>query len=184
MKIFSEFNTEVGSLLKQGAVGVIPTDTVYGIVALTSNPVAVERLYAIRGRNPAKACIVLIAKQTEIFGHKNWTNLEKQTTQQYWPGPVSIILPADAEVPFYLHRGLYSLAYRMPDYPALHQLLMQTGPLLAPSANPEGLPPATTLAEAQAYFGNKVDFYIDGGVRNAPPSRLLAFKEGKLVVLR
>ena len=101
-----------------------------------------------------------------------------QLINQYWPGPVSIIIGGQA--------------FRLPADEKLRDLLRQTGPLVAPSANPEGLPPATTIEEAKKYFsaeggsasGGGVDWYEDGGTIVGKPSKLIEIKDGTVRVLR
>ena len=84
-------------------------------------------------------------------------------TAKYWPGPNSLIIPNPKKGVDYLTRGSGTLAFRLPNDPDLLALINKTGPLIAPSANPEGLEPAKTIKQAKNYFGNRVDIYIDGG---------------------
>ena len=81
-------------------------------------------------------------------------------------------------------RGTGTIAFRMPDIPELRDLLVQTGPLIAPSANTEGEPPALTVGDAKKYFGDEVDFYVDAGKLESLPSTLITFENGEPVVLR
>ena len=98
---------------------------------------------------------------------------------------MSIILSCGTSVPEYLHRGTHTLAFRVPDDPQLKNLLKESGPLIAPSANPEGLPPATNIEEAQKYFGDTVDFYINDGERAGSPSTVISLGEdGSVVTVR
>lgn len=185
MKVFSDLNDpQVVALLKQGAVGVIPTDTLYGIVATIRSQEAVERVYRLRERNGKKACIVLVGKVSDITDRDAWTEVDHTMVKKYWPGKVSIVLPVTNASPEYIHRGLQSIAYRFPDDPKLQHLLQKTGPIIAPSANTEGQPPATTVAEAQTYFGAGVDFYVDGGTLRSEPSTVLKANNGDVSVLR
>ncbi|MFA6408436.1 MAG: L-threonylcarbamoyladenylate synthase [Candidatus Paceibacterota bacterium] len=174
-------------ILKQGGVGVIPTDTLYGIVACALNECSVECVYTLKGRTPTKPSIVLISSSEDInllFGIA-LSEKRHELVSKYWPGPVSIVLHCGDNVPEYLHRGTGTLAFRVPNYPELRTFLLESGPLIAPSANPEGLPPATTVEEAREYFGDTVDFYIDGGKRAGMPSTLIAFDEhDSVIVLR
>ncbi|HEX6258990.1 MAG TPA: L-threonylcarbamoyladenylate synthase [Candidatus Saccharimonadales bacterium] len=172
MKIFTDITERsIAALLQSGHIGVLRTDTLYGIVASIKHPDAVERVYQARNRELTKACIVLIGRQDDIIDPPP-TELAA-TLESYWPGPVSIILPAP-HTPDYLTRGGDTLAYRLPADTRLQQLLLAVGPLVAPSANIAGMPPAHTMQEAQAYFGETVDFYVDGGeVSDAQPSQLL-----------
>lgn len=170
--------------INNGGVVVIPTDTLYGIIARAADKAAVERVYRIRGRSPDKACINLVASMAQITDSSLWTAEHKKLAQKYWPGPLSLIAPT-AHTPKYLHRGLDSLAYRVPARDDLRGLLEHTGMLIAPSANVEGNPPALTVDEAYNYFGNYVDGYVDGGtLDNASPSTLVALVAGKPKILR
>jgi L-threonylcarbamoyladenylate synthase len=185
MKLFdSPAYAELAGFVKNGGVGVIPTDTVYGIVASAANETAVERLYRLRKRDAGKPCIVLVGERDQIIDTAGWRAIDWYVTQRYWPGPFSIVLPATDATPAYLRRDGQTLAYRLPDYPELRELLRQAGPVIAPTANLQGEPPATTLAEAQAYFGDTVDFYVDAGRRVGQPSTLITTEGGKVTVLR
>lgn len=175
---------DYAEVLKGGGVGVMPTDTIYGIVALANSERAVSRVYALKGRSSLKPCIILISSVEDLtqFGITLTPSREK-VLMQYWPGPVSIIMPCGASVPEYLHRGTHTLAFRLPKNVNLQSFLKASGPLIAPSANPEGLTPATTIDEAKNYFGDEVDFYIDGGARVAKPSAVLSLDEQSAVTI-
>ncbi len=175
----------LAAILKKGRVGVLPTDTLYGIVASAFLPAAVERIYALRKRDADKPLIVLISSVDELslFGITLDDSLHKEVGK-FWPGPVSIILPVTDEKFQYLHRGKKTLAFRFPRNEKLVSLLQKSGPLVAPSANIQGEPPATTIEEARNYFGEAVDFYEDGGTLAGEPSALITFEAGKVKVLR
>lgn len=171
--------------LKHGGVGVLPTDTIYGLVAPALDKAAVERVYGVKGRAPEKPCIILISEIDEVarFG----VSIDSQTTQlvdRLWPGPVSIVLPCDRPEFEYLHRGTNSLAFRLPASIDLLELLAETGPLIAPSANLEGREPAKTVAEAEDYFTGSVDFYADAGQLEGKSSTLIAIEGAKVRILR
>lgn len=95
-----------------------------------------------------------------------------------------MILPCTSKKFEYLHRGTKTLAFRFPKKKSLVNLLEKTGPLVAPSANPQGLPPASTAKEAKAYFGETVDFYISGGKPRKKPSKIVRISGGGLEILR
>lgn len=185
MKIFSWFTVESARTLKKGGVGVIPTDTIYGIVGSALSRRAVNRIYRLRHRRPDKPMIILIGsiKDLGIFGISFGGRIRKML-MKFWPGKVSVILPCASKKFFYLHRGKKTLAFRVPAKGDLRKFLKRIGPLIAPSANPEGKPPARTVKEAQKYFGSKVDFYIDSGRLISRPSTLIALKNGKNSILR
>ncbi len=173
------------NILIRDGVGVIPTDTLYGIVGSALSKKAVARIYAAKGRDESKPFIVLISQISDLalFGIK-LTLGQAEFLTSAWPGPVSVIIPCPLKKFEYLHRGTNSIAFRMPKNTAIHDLLKQTGPLVAPSANPQGKEPAHTIAEAKAYFKDAVDFYLPGGTKNAKPSTIVSLVSGIPVILR
>lgn len=175
---------EAARQLGAGAVGVAPTDTLYGIVGSALKPATVERIYDLRRRERDKPLIVLIG---------DWADFDRLRIvipdrarvllNRVWPGPVSVVLAAAFPELAYLHRGTDSIAFRMPAKPALRTLLKAVGPLVAPSANLAGEDPALTPEEAYAYFGDDV-FYMDEGRLNNPASALVDARVEPMRVLR
>ena len=168
-------------------MGVIPTDTIYGLVGRAEIADTVEKIYRIRKRDTHKPCIILIASYEDLKKFNIELSSELQSlleTRRLWPGKVSIVFPSTNSRFEYLTRGTNSIAFRMPDIPELRELLAQTGPLIAPSANREGDPPAATVDVARQYFKDSVDFYVDGGELHSAPSTLIQIAGDKIVVLR
>lgn len=171
--------------LKNNGIAVVPTDTLYGLVGPALQPTVVDQIYALKGRDPSKPMIVLISSLSDLehFDIHPSTQIADQFPS-YWPGPVSILLPCPDPKFAYLHRGTDEIAFRLPNNPQLLDLLRATGPLVAPSANPESQPPATTIDQARQYFGDQVH-YLDGGLLTGTPSRLLRLhSSGSPEVLR
>lgn len=178
---------KVQKVLKASGVAVIPTDTLYGMVGSAYSKNAVEKVYKIKGRDEGKPCIVLISKFSDL--EKFGVNIPKEQNtflQNIWPGKVSVILPCTDKKFQYLHRGTKTIAFRMigPRNRNLYKLLNNVGPLVAPSANPQGSIPASSVWEAEKYFGNKVDIYACGHTRKSLPSTLITFLNNKPKVLR
>ena len=144
-----------------GAVGVLPSDTVYGVMCKASDQSAVQRLYKLKHREnkPGTIIVASIEQLVELGLKKRYLT----AVSQYWPGAVSVVVPTDNPNLTYLDQQKGSLAVRVVADPALKTLLQKTGPLLTSSANHPGQPPANTIAEAQDYFGETVDLYVDGG---------------------
>ena len=159
------------ALLSKGGVAVIPTDTVYGIVSRYDLPEAVNKVRRLKHRDKDQAFIVLCANSDQVkqVGVSDKT-LEK--TKKYWPGKVSIVMTPSVKYPD-ISGNLEGIAFRIPNNTDLHDLLLATGPLVAPSANPKGLDPALTIQQAIDYFGNSVDVYVDGGEAISQPSKLI-----------
>ncbi len=183
MKVFSTLDDDkLITLIKSGAVGVIPTDTVYGLVALAADEDATQRMYKLKQRDKKPG--TLIAASIEQLVALGVKSRYLKAVEQYWPNPISVVIPLGTVLP-YLHQGLYSIAIRIPSDPAIIALLEQTGPLITTSANHTGEPPANTMQSAQKYYGDAVDFYVDGGdMSSRQASTVIRIVDDAVEVLR
>lgn len=151
--------SEAIGLLKNGKVGVMPTDTVYGLVARAEDIDATTLLYKLKHREH-KPGTLIAANVTQLLS----LGVAKQDigkVDRWWPGALSAVLVIHGRD--YLHQGLGDLAMRVVADATVRDVLEQTGPLITSSANQPHKPGATTLVEAIEYFGDAVDFYVDGG---------------------
>jgi L-threonylcarbamoyladenylate synthase len=182
-------------VLKKGGLAIMPTDTIYGIVGQAKNISTVNRIYNLKRRNPEKPCIILIGdiEELEKFSivlSPDQRNKLKEywsfdTIQEFHTNPVSVIFDCKGHELSYLHRSTETLAFRLPSSKPLRSLLLKTGPLIAPSANPEGLPPAKNILESKKYFGNSIDLYLDGGEISGNASRVVKLnKDGSVDIIR
>lgn len=184
MQIFkNRTNEHLASIIKDGGLAVLRTDTIYGIVARADSEASVERIYALKGRDYNKPLIVLIADPAML--HNQPDKAHQAFIEKVWPGPVSVIMDSP-DAPEWLRRGGETVAYRLPADPELRKLISQTGPLVAPSANKQGGDPAESIEEAVVYFGDDVDAYVDSGtvLAGAPPSQLYAISDDAIERLR
>ncbi|MEF8846816.1 MAG: L-threonylcarbamoyladenylate synthase [Candidatus Paceibacterota bacterium] len=171
--------------LNNEKVGVLPTDTLYGLVGKAFSKSAVEEVYRLKQRSLDKPTIVLISSRDDLdsFGVE-LTDEQAQVLDEVWPGKVSVILPCPHDKFFHIHRGKETIAFRRTNKEDLVEVLQEVGPLVAPSANPEGSTPAHTIEEAKHYFGGEVDFYIDQGELKSKPSTLIRVEGGDVEVIR
>ena len=177
-----DYDSVAKLLQSPNSVGVLPTDTVYGLVAQARDVDAVQRLYALKHREHKPG--TLIAASIEQLVELGLKRRYLSAVSQFWPGAVSVITPCGPELE-YLHQGKLSLAVRIPDAPALRALLERTGPLLTSSANDPGHPTAVTVEQARTYFGDMVDFYIDGGdLSGQKPSTVIRIIDDEIEVIR
>ena len=158
MRLHSWYNQQAIDLLNEGGVVCGPTDTVYGLLAKASEKTAVARIYDIKKRVLNKSLIVLISELSQL-GDFGVSESDMQKASLYWPARISLILDAP-KAETYLTKGKSNLAFRLPDSKMLRKLIISTGPLVAPSANPEGQPPALNRVQAQKYFETRVDHYV------------------------
>jgi L-threonylcarbamoyladenylate synthase len=172
---------EAVELLMDGNVGVMPTDTVYGLVARAEDAVAVTQMYSLKNREQKPG--TLIAANTDQLVTLGVPQSEIDKVAKWWPNPVSAVLTVNGNN--YLHQNVATLAMRVVADPKVRGILEQTGPLITSSANQPGKPPATTIDEAIAYFGDDVDFYVDGGtIADALPSTIIRPTPDGIEVLR
>ncbi|OQB07069.1 MAG: Threonylcarbamoyl-AMP synthase [Parcubacteria group bacterium ADurb.Bin216] len=161
---------------------VLPTDTIYGIVAPAKDKKLVLSLYSLRQRDLEKPFIILISSVQEIasFGI-DLNQTEKAYLEKLWPNKVTVILKCMNPNFHYLHRGTESLAFRLPDNPSLVELINVIGPIVAPSANIAGMPEAKTIEEATKYFRNQVE-YINKGIIDNHPSTIISLVDGLEII--
>jgi len=164
--------------LAAGGVAVVRTDTIYGIIARANDEQAVEKVYTAKRRDPTKQCIVLVVDPNDVGEYADY--IQRYSVESELP--TSVVVPATDESAWVL-RGGDTIAYRVVRDPFLRKVVEMVGPVIAPSANTEGNPPARTIDEAKAYFGEAVDAYIDGGEvpENVQASQIIQVSPGGIV---
>ena len=173
-----------GKLLESGGVGVIPTDTIYGIVALAADDAAVARVARIKGRPSDKPFPVLVGDISvlERLG-VIYDERHRLLMDRFWPGGLTLVLPKsdDVKLPFQYDR---SLAVRVPEHPVALWLLRSVGPLVAPSANPSGGSSPVGPGQIDESIRSQVDFVIEAGACPGGRESTVADLRGELKVLR
>ncbi|MEO8378564.1 MAG: L-threonylcarbamoyladenylate synthase [Acidobacteriota bacterium] len=162
---------EIASVLKGGAVVLLPTDTIYGLHALATTDEAVERIVELKGREETKPFIVLASTIEQLLDLGIDTSSKwMEALTSIWPAPLTAILPLSR--PIAASRGLSALAVRIPAVDWLRLLLERTGPLVSTSANRSGEPPVEQPSALSPSLQDHLDI-VDGGVRNGEPSAIL-----------
>ncbi|MDB5179214.1 MAG: hypothetical protein JWN01_1157 [Patescibacteria group bacterium] len=173
---------EAVRLLLDGGAGVMPTDTVYGLVARAQDKRAVKRFYALKHREHKPGTV--IAASVEQLAELGVDKQHLKRVQHLWPNPLSVETPLGEELA-YLHQETGRQALRVVADVKLREILEQTGPLVTSSANQPGEPGAVNLSEAQDYFEDKVDFYVDGGnLSGRAPSTIIRLVADEIEVIR
>ncbi len=160
-------DSRIVELLRDGKVGILPTDTVYGLVCHAADKDAVARLYRLKSRENKPG--TLVAANTDQIVELGVPRRYLTAVEHFWPNPISVIVPTTPGLN-YLDLGKMSLAMRIPDDAVFRTLLEKTGPLLTTSANQPSEQPAVNIREAEAYFGEQIDFYADGGDLSGKPA--------------
>jgi L-threonylcarbamoyladenylate synthase len=170
---------KVVQVLKEGGIVCAPTDTIYGLLADADNRKAVERLYELR-RPSGRPFIVLIPDVEDAL---NFDIRMPRLGFALLGFGLTVIFQKRTTIPTYLTRWRKSLALRVPSQGTFITKLMKEfgGPLVAPSANPEGMPPARDVKEAMDYFGDKIDLYVRGAKLEGKPSTIVKFVSDKAI---
>jgi tRNA threonylcarbamoyl adenosine modification protein (Sua5/YciO/YrdC/YwlC family) len=158
----------------RGELVVIPTDTVYGVAADAFSPRAVQSLLDAKGRGRQAPPPVLIPGESTLDALAERVPPEvRALVGRFWPGGLTIVLPAQPSLVWDLGETHGTVALRMPSDPIALELLAQTGPLAVSSANLTGRPAARTAAEAEAMLGDAVAVYLEAGPGGEAPSTIL-----------
>ena len=166
-----------------GQVVVIPTDTVYGLAGDPSNPEAVERIYAIKGRPPHLELNLLASDISQLNGLVEMDAVARSLAAAFWPGPLSLVCPVGTRR-LAIPRSGSTLMVRVPGHALLRSLLEETGPVASTSANRHGMPAATTAAAAETELGGDVAGAVDGGPSSGMASTIIDLSSRPPRVLR
>jgi len=141
---------------------VAPTDTVYGVMCRFDQPSAIAKLYEIKGRPPAKAIPVLVGhlEQLNQLTTMPLSPIVQALAEEFWPGPLTIVLPALPTLPAILTAQQPTIGVRLPNHAWLRELIGQSGPLAATSANLSGQGEAHTVAQALAQLQGRVGLVL------------------------
>lgn len=165
---------EAAELLREGKVGIVPTETVVGLVAGESG---LSRLAGIKGRDPAKPIALLCTSAREAFGlAAHVPPVAERLAEAFWPGPLTLVLDA---------RAGGTIGLRVPDHSTVRELLAGYGePLYATSANPAGGPAPATLDEVDPGIAGDVDFVVEGEPGSGEASAVVDLSGGRTEILR
>ncbi|MGB5049007.1 MAG: L-threonylcarbamoyladenylate synthase, partial [Caldilineaceae bacterium] len=153
------------TLLRYGQVIAAPTDTVYGLVCRYDRRGAIEELYRVKERPPEKALPVLLGDESQLAQvvEGELSALAQELIACFWPGPLTLILPALPHLPPVLTAGGSTVGVRIPDQPFLRELARQAGPLASSSANRSRGAECHSAAEVLAQLDGRIPLLVDGG---------------------
>lgn len=151
--------------LQRGEVIVLPTETLYGLGADALDSAAVQKVYQLKGRDAANPIPVLVADRAMLDTLVTEVSpLAERLIAEFWPGPLTLVLPARKELPTPLVNTAGGVGVRSSSQPIAAKLVKTLGrPMTATSANPSGQPPARTVEQAKTYFAGQIEIFVDGG---------------------
>ena len=171
--------------LDNGEAIVLPTETVYGLFAKAMDESAVNHVYELKNRPIDKAMNLNVASYEDILSYsKEQPKYLKQLYDAFLPGPLTIILKANDQVPRWINSGLATVGFRLPDHPVTRELIQAEGPLIGPSANKSGKASGRYFDQIRAQFDFQVTGYQDDDALLGVDSTILDLSVSPAKILR
>ncbi|NQJ70884.1 threonylcarbamoyl-AMP synthase [Streptococcus suis] len=173
------------TILESGGAVVLPTETVYGLFAQALNEDAVNRVYQLKQRPRDKAMNLNVSNLNDIyFFSQNPPFFLEKLYNRFMPGPLTIILKANKNVPFWVNSGLDTVGFRLPNHEKTLQLIRETGPLIGPSANVSGRESGKEFTKLLSQFSEKLEGVADDNALTGIDSTILDLSGPKARILR
>jgi L-threonylcarbamoyladenylate synthase len=179
--------SEAAKIIARGGVIAFRTDTFYGLGVNPFDADAVRRVQALKGREEGKPILIVISDLDQVTRFIERSSPEfVRLSERFWPGPLTLIGRARAEVPEEITAGTGTIGVRLPDDEDARRLVRACGSALtATSANPASMPPASSAQKVADYFPEGLDLIVDGGpARTDRPSTVVDVSGSELRVLR
>ena len=167
---------EAATWIRTGGVVAIPTDTLYGLAADPFDGAAVARVFAVKGRSAERALPLIAADAAQIARHLGrLPDLAQRLASHYWPGPLTLLMPAAPALAADVTGGTGRVGVRVPADPVARAICEAVGrPITATSANISGQPATAAPDEVEHTLGSSIDLLVDTGrAPGGPPSTIL-----------
>ena len=182
--IGKDLNLAVEKLLLGGVIA-FPTETVMGLGILYDNYDAYNQLNKLKGKRESKPYTMMLGDVNEISNYAEVDERAKRIIDAFMPGPITVLLKSNANVPGWVTHNTGVIGIRVPDYPLLNELLTKAKkPLLVPSANPSNLAPATTVNQVLIYFNVTLDYIVNNDSNGELPSTIVDLTQKDIKIVR
>lgn len=173
-------------VIKDGGLAIIPTDTVYGIIADATNEEAIKKVFEVKKRPYTKPLIIMISSLEMLTKYVDKINdLERKLIKKYWPGRLTILFRKGKLVNNLINNGGDLVGIRLPDNSELIELIEKLGvPLVSTSANISDNDTITSIELLEKELINQIDYIYDGGKIVALPSTIVKVNNDKIEFLR
>lgn len=173
------------TILENGGAVVLPTETVYGLFAQALNEEAVNHVYQLKQRPRDKAMNLNVSNLNDIyFFSQNSPHYLEKLYNRFMPGPLTIILKANDNVPFWVNSGLDTVGFRLPNHEQTLRLIAETGPLIGPSANVSGQESGKEFTKLLSQFSEKLEGIADDEALTGIDSTILDLSGPRARILR
>ena len=174
------------NLINNGELAIVPTDTVYGIIADATNEEAIRKVYFSKHRSFSKPLIIMVSSIDMLRRYvKDISSVEQKLIEKYWPGRLTILFKKNNEISNLLTNGGEYIGIRLPDNKDLCALMnMLNKPLISTSANISDNMTITDITMLEDELKNNISYIVDGGVLTDLPSTLVKVEDGNIIFLR
>lgn len=174
------------NLINNGDLAIVPTDTVYGIIADATNEEAIKKVYMAKRRSFSKPLIIMVSSIEMLKKYvKNISDVEKKLIEKYWPGRLTILFKRNNKISDLLTNSGDYIGIRLPDNKELCKLMnMLNKPLVSTSANISDNMTITEISMLEDELKNNISYIVDGGKLNDLPSTLIKVEDEKIIFLR
>lgn len=180
-----ESKKQLRETLANGEAVVLPTETVYGLFAKALDESAVNLVYELKNRPRDKAMNLNVVSYDDILSYSTeQPKYLKQLYDAFLPGPLTIILKANDQVPKWINSGLATVGFRLPNHPVTRELIQAEGPLIGPSANKSGKESGRHFDDIREQFDFQVTGYQDDDALLGVDSTILDLSGNKVKILR
>ncbi len=177
----------VQTVLAANMVFALPTDTVYGLACHYRDRTAIQALYRIKERPRHKALPVLLGDTSQLLlvAQPVTSGLIQYLTEQFWPGPLTLVLEAHPDLDPDLLAGGTTVAVRVVDNPIFQSIACRFGPLATSSANLSGYPDCSDVSAVQTQLQGRIPLIVDGGTtRDVRPSTIVSVQQETITIHR
>ncbi|MGT2665970.1 L-threonylcarbamoyladenylate synthase [Streptococcus rifensis] len=172
-------------IIGKGGSLILPTETVYGLFADALSEAAVRHVYKLKQRPLDKAMNLNVATVEAIYAFsKEQPDFLPQLVDHFLPGPLTIILKANENVPVWVNSGLDTVGFRLPNHPVTREVIKRTGPLIGPSANTSGTSSGKIYKDIEAQFEEKLFGFSDDKAITGQDSTILDLSGEHAKILR
>lgn len=177
---------ELVNILKAGKLAIIPTDTIYGIVADATNEDAIKKVYEVKQRDYNKPLIILVSSIKMLKDYvKDISSIEENLIKKYWPGKLTILFKKNNNVLNIINNNSELIGIRLPNDKSLIELIDKLGtPIISTSANLSGEKAIISIDRLNEIIKSKIDYIYDDGVKDSSPSTIIKVVEDKIEFIR
>lgn len=174
------------NILKDGKLAIIPTDTIYGIIADATNENAIKRVYEVKQRDYNKPLIILVSSIKMLKEYvKDISSIEENIIKKYWPGKLTILFKKNNNVLNIINNNSELIGIRLPNDKSLIELIDKLGtPIISTSANLSGEKSIISIDRLNEKIKSKIDYIYDDGIKDSSPSTIIKVVKDKIEFIR